>query len=59
MMFLKRLFNSGVKKSATDNLVGPAMQQSQEKQDATRKKMDEELADARERREAADTPPAS
>ena len=58
MMFVKRLFNSGDKKSAAQASAGPATQQTQKKQDAIRRKMEDELTDARERRDAANMPPA-
>ncbi len=57
-MFLKRLFN-GKKKPAAEPPHGVATEETEAAQAATRKHMEAEVADDRERRGAADTRPGS
>jgi len=54
-MFWKRIFNRK-EKSAAQGPVGTAMRQSVEDEASTRTKMENELADARAKREAAEPP---
>ena len=58
-MFFKRLFSRREKKPAAEHARGVAMQQTQAEQDATRKHMESELADDRDRRGATDIRPGS
>ncbi len=58
MMFFKRLFGRK-ERPAAERPHGVAPQQTQARQDATRAAMESELADARERRDAADERPES
>ena len=56
MIFLRRLFGRR-EKPAAEHPRGVAMQQTQAEQDTTRKNMEAELADDRERRGATDIRP--
>jgi hypothetical protein len=58
MMFLRRLF-SRKEKPAAEQARGFSSQQTQAEQDATRKRMEDELAADRERRGATDVRPGS
>ena len=58
MMFLRRLF-SRREKPAAEHPRGVATQQTQAAQDATRKHMESEMADDRDRRGATDIRPGS
>jgi hypothetical protein len=57
MEFIRKLFNRGApsQKPETEAARGAAPVQSQEEQDATRARMEAEMADHKERREAGNT----
>ena len=57
MEFIRKLLGKNVKKEETDIARGSAPVQSQEEQDATRARMEAEMAGQRERREADQSKP--